>query len=272
MAQHVAANPPADTADLIANAVTSPETSLILRQILEAALANSPGASWAAQAHALLANILMNDYLNWWNKAGQAELQAAQTAAAQAGSLVLAQHAQGLIHRALARSAGGNALAEHKKARVLFRAAKRREDGFARAHAQFGNQKILLGRASEAHAPLDRARNLNPHHPASGYFDWAEGRAYFQEEIWSDAIVWLTKSVAALSTVWYNRCYLAAAQDAANQAAAAQQTMTDFLNDGRFDKTTFDRIVPSLQPNGQDPSTVARARRRVLAFVQKSLS
>ena len=43
MAQHVAANPPADTADLIANAVTSPETSLILRQILEAAIHGNLG-------------------------------------------------------------------------------------------------------------------------------------------------------------------------------------------------------------------------------------
>lgn len=258
-----------DSVDPISNAVVNPEASLFIRQILTTARTTGFDARWKGEALALLANVLMNDYLNWWNNADLKELKDAKDAVDEAMKLhppgqwlPLVHHAQGLIHRANR---------QHKPALTEFRRARSLNSGLARAHAQFANQKILLGRESEAHAPLDRARELNPHHPASGYFYWADGRAYFQEMIWSNAIYWLKKSVKALPTVWYNRCYLAAAQDAVGRANAAQQTMQDFINNTRFDQATLSRIVPSLQPNSNDPSTVATARKRVLDFVKQYL-
>lgn len=185
----VLVNSIANTADPISDAVLSPQGSLTVRQMLQAALANSPSASasasWVPQAQALLANVLMNDVLNQWNDAGQAEIAAAEVLASKAGNIPPAHHAQGLIYRARR---------EHKLARQAFKRARDGDPGSARAHAQFGNQKTLLGREQEAHAPLDRARSLSPNHPASGYFYWGEGRAYFQEERWSNAINWLRMS------------------------------------------------------------------------------
>ncbi len=262
MAQHMAANSAADTGDLISNAVVSPEASLFVRQILQSALAASARGApppWAAEASALLANVLMNDYLNWWNKAGPSELAAAQTAVNQAGNHPLAYHAQGLICRAQK---------QHHDAMRAFRTAGHLDYGFARGHAQFGNQKVLLGRESEAYAPLDRAMKLSPRHPASGYFYWGEGRAYFQETLWYNAINWLKMSVDALPTVWYNRCYLAPAQDSAGDAenkACARQTMHDFLK--LFRKSGLGRAVTALTPNSSDPVTVAAARKRVHDFL-----
>ncbi len=263
MAHAMTSHLSADTGDLISNAVVSPEASFFIRQILQSALALSPGsaaAPWAAEASALLANVLMNDYLNWWNAADQNERQKeltdAQNAVQQAGNSALAYHARGLICRAQK---------DHHGAMRAFRTARSLDNRFARVHAQFGNQKILLGRESEAHAPLDRAMKLSPNHPASGYFYWGEGRAYFQETLWHNAISWLKMSVAALPTVWYNRCYLAAALDSVGYKPVAQETMRDFLN--LFDRTTLARAVASLQPNSSDPSTVTAARQRVHDFL-----
>lgn len=258
----------AGTGDPISNAVSSPEASLFTRNILEAALAAGP-ASWTQDAMILLANVLMNDYLNWWNGAGASELRAAEdwlrqatAISASGGAPALLYHAQGLLYRANRN---------HKPALAAFRSARNFDLRFARAHAQFGNQKILLGRESEAHAPLDSARALNPHHLAIGYVYWADGRAYFQERLWRNAVYWLRKSVVVLRTVWYNRCYLAAALDAAGDPAGARQVMDDFKTAPGFDPDTYRRIVPSLQPNAADPPTVAAARQTVLDFVKQYL-
>jgi tetratricopeptide (TPR) repeat protein len=260
-------NPSADTADAVSNAVVTPEASLFIREILEKALTNPVGVAprWAAQAWALLANVLMNDYLNWWNYAGFEELRKADDATQNAltfnANLPFALHAQGLIYRARR---------QHNTARKAFRTAKRLTAGFARAHAQFANQKVLLGQESEAHAPFDRARSLNPRHPATGYFNWGDGRAYFQEKNWSEAIKFLRMSVEELPTVWYNRCYLAAAQDSSpvvSEKRDASRTMNDFIN--CFGRPVLIRAVASLQPNPSDPGSVATARQTVLNFIQK---
>ncbi len=96
-------------ADPVSNAVLSPEASRFTRDILENALDNPPAASasWRPTAHALLANVLMNDVMNSWNSAGQGEISDAQTHVDEAINanppnpvMALAQHAQGLIHRA----------------------------------------------------------------------------------------------------------------------------------------------------------------------------
>ena len=260
---------PADTADAVANAVVTPEASLFIREILEKALTNPVGVAprWAADAWALLANVLLNDYLNWWNDAGLEELRKADDAAQNARALKpdvpFAHHAVGLVYRARRH---------HNAARKAFRTAKRLNSGFARGHAQFGNQKAFLNQLDEVQDPLDKAIQLNPHHPARGYFYWGKGRGYFQQAVgsnapadWANAVKWLQESVDALPTVWYNRCYLAAAQDSAGNKAVAQQTIQDFIKDPRFDQATFTRIK-QLKPDPKDP-----VRRRVLDFVQPLL-
>lgn len=259
------ANSVVDTADAVANAVITPQVSLFIREILEKALTNPMGVAprWEPDAWALLANVLLNDYLNWWNYAGLAELRKADDAAQNAlkldPHLPFAHHAVGMVYRAKG---------DHNAARKAFRKAKQLDPGFARVHAQFGNQKAFLDRLDEVQDPLDEAMRLSPRHPASGYFYWAKGRGYFQEAHWSAAIEWLKKSVEALPTVWYNRCYLAAAQNQSSDSiikAEAQQTIRDFINDPRFDQATYTRIK-QLKPDPKDP-----ARKSVLDFVQPLL-
>jgi len=256
------ANSAADTGDPVSNAVVNPEASLFIREILEKALTNPVGVAprWLADAWALLANVLMNDYLNWWNDAGPEELKkadnAVQNALALNSELAFAHHVKGLIYRARGQS---------KEALRAFRKAKHLDSGFARAHAQFGNQKASLARENEVQDPLTKAMQLSPRHPASGYFYWGKGRAFFQQGDWPVAIEWLIKSVDALPTVWYNRCYLACARHNNGDIDAARQIMADFINDPRFAQATFTRIK-QLRPDPNDP-----ARKRVLDFVQPLL-
>jgi tetratricopeptide (TPR) repeat protein len=260
--------PGADTADALENSVTTPEASLFIREILEKALTNPVGVAprWAADAWALLANVLLNDYLNWWNDAGLEELRradhAAQNALALGPNSPFAYHAVGLVCRARRR---------HNAARKAFRKAKRLDPEFARGHAQFGNQKAYMNRLDEVQAPLDTAINLSPCHPARGYFYWGKGRGYFLQAVgsnaprdWADAVKWLKKSVDALPTVWYNRCYLAAAQAVVDKAAG-KQNIRDFIIDKRFDQATLTRIK-QLKPDPSDP-----ARKAMLDFVQALL-
>jgi hypothetical protein len=260
----------ADTADPVANAVISPAASLFVRQLLQNAIANAAGTSpgWIAEAWALLANVLMNDYLNWWNNAGDSELTDALNAAAQAINLnppnptrALAKHAQGLISRATRNPPS------QQSALASFEEATRLAPGFARAQAQVGNQKVLLGNERASHDDFRNARNLAARHPALGYVDWGEGRAFFQEQNWPAAVTLLTASIAELPTVWYNRCYLAAAQASNGDLNAANSTMQDFLND--FGRPTLERAVTALQPRTDDPTTVAAARRAILDFIQR---
>lgn len=253
-------------ADPLSSAVTSPEASLSLRQILQAALGSAgvATASWAPQAQALLANLLMNDYFNSWNQPVDVNLaQNAVNEAMAAPGLsdpvsALAHHAQGLVLRAQG---------DQKSALASFEEARRLDPGFARAHAQAGNQKVRLGQEKNSHDDFQTARNLAPHHPASGYFDWGEGRACFQEQNWPQAIDLLMTSVETLGKVWYNRCYLAAAQEAAGDTAAAKQTKANLVN--QLGASALARAINSLQPNASDPPTVAAARKRVLDFLQR---
>jgi adenylate cyclase len=260
-------NVAAIAADPITNAVVSPEASLVARDLLRMVLAKSAGLppDWVAELKALLANVLMNDVLNWWNGAGADELNEANLAADDAIKLnpksARAHHAKGLVH---------SARRHHDDARRAFRLAKQLDRGFARGHAQFGNQKSFLGRLDEVQDPLDKAIRLSPGDPASGYFYWGKGRGYFEAAVrsnaksdWSNAIDCLRKSVEELPTVWYNRCYLSAAQNSNGDPTGAEDTIDEFK--AKFDRNTFDRIK-DLNPDPKDP-----ARKEMLDFVQPRL-
>lgn len=256
-------NKASDTADLVSNAFANPQFSLMLRQILQAALGSSSAAaaSWAPEAQALLANVIMNDNLNWWNLSNPVDPKVVQNYITQAlssasqATQARAHLAQGLVHRANRK---------HPDALRRFQQAIDLDGGFARAYAQIGNQYVRLGEEKKSYPFFWMARKLAPNHPACGYFDWGEGRAYFQEEKWLEAINSLSASVKNLSTVWYNRCYLAAAQDAAGLTGVGLKTITDFVNDPQFQKT-FSKIKALPQP---DPSTpVGAGWKRVLEYV-----
>jgi tetratricopeptide (TPR) repeat protein len=246
--------------------VLSPEASFFTRELLQNALANpaAAGAGWRATAQALLANVLMNDFLNGWNNAGQAERAAAQNAVNLAGNSALAHHAQGLIHRAARPNPN------HAGAVAAFRQALNLEPDFARAQVQLANELVLSGgNTNQARAQIQTAINQNPLHPASGYFYWAMGRAYFVDQDWPNAIKWLSKSVSALPTVTYNRAYLAAAKQHSGNIRGAKITLRQFINNPRFGNPQLGNqkvqtIVPGAAANpNNDPVVAARQNLRV---------
>jgi len=163
-------------ANTASDALVTPETSLFLQEMLEKALANPVGVAprWAAEAWALLANILVNNYLHSWNYAGRVELnkaeQAVENALALNSELALAYHAKGLILRA--RGAHDGAFDAFEKAVEL-------DPDFARAHAQKGNELILRGQPADALPCVQRAIDLSPNDVALGIFYWIRGRAHF---------------------------------------------------------------------------------------------
>jgi tetratricopeptide (TPR) repeat protein len=279
-----------DSADPIANAVLSENSSRFFRLALQAALSNpSPPLppEYINVAQALLANVIMNDVLNWWNEdllQGGDAVQTSQTAFGYADQVInstpppsnsvlaLAYHARGLAKRTLKDPQG--ALND-------FEQAVRQDGNFARAYAQVGNQKTLNGRLDphqdNPHGDFKNAKDLNPNHPANAYFDWGEGRLYFVEACsdprpdWSNAIGCLKSSIKALSGVWYNYVYLAAAQDAAHQSSDAGQTMTDFSNNftnlGKDPKAMLQRAATVLFV--ANPTTPGEtARRKVYDFLR----
>jgi tetratricopeptide (TPR) repeat protein len=268
------ATAPAGIVDPISDVAVSPEASLLARNFLKMVLAISAGAppDLVATMKGLLANVMMNDYSNWWNPAFPVKVADAQNIIDEAMKLnpsnpvrALVCHAQGLVHRANGKQ---------ELARKAFREAKVLNSGFARAHAQFGNQKSYLGRLDEVQAPLNTAISLGQS-PSRGYFYWGKGRGFFQQAVQSnaqsdrsEAIDCLQRSVDTLPSVWYNRCYLAAVQDAAGDATAARRTMQDFLNDQRFGRSVLAQAVAALtNPTGD--ATMDALRQKVHDFLSQ---
>jgi tetratricopeptide (TPR) repeat protein len=172
-------------ANAASNGLITPETSRFLREILQKALRNPVGVAprWVAEAWALLANILVNDYLHSWNHAGRVELNEAEEAMENAlaidPQLALAHHSNGLIHRARG---------DHQAALDAFTQAVQFDPRFARALAQQANELTLLGRPQEALPRVEEAIKLDPHDPALGIFYWVKGRAHFFAGQYKEAI------------------------------------------------------------------------------------
>lgn len=253
MSEHTATAPAADSTDPLSDAVISPAASGFLRAILEKAIGNPKGLDRAhlANAQALLANLIMNDYFNHWNdptpdQVGKAE-DAALAALRLASKLPLAHHALGLIHRARG---------EHDAARKAFEQAVANDPGFARAHAQLGNQEMLCKNFKKAFDHVNHAIELNPHHPAIGYFYWAKGRIFLQQEDWPQAIHWLQRSVEALPNVWYNQAYLAYAQEQHKHSNAAE-TRRKLTGNALFHKKLAD-LGSSRKETADDPGAKMR--------------
>jgi adenylate cyclase len=247
-------------ADAASNALVAPESSRFIREILEIALTNPVGVAprWSADAWALLANVLVNDYLHHWNHAGEAELtkaeEAVQNALAMAPKLALAHHANGLIYRARGK---------HQAAFDAFARAVESEPAFARAQAQKGNQLVLLGKPKDALPYVDEAIKLSPHDQALGIFYWIKGRAHFFAEEFDAAIPALQKSVDIHPTVWYNWLYLVSAHALLPSGTGikdAKEILEQFSRQPKFGKLTLKDVIEYEEANPNSDAAVIKAR------------
>jgi tetratricopeptide (TPR) repeat protein len=257
-------------ANAASNALITPQTSLFFREILEKALANPVGIAprWAAEAWALLANLLVNDFLHSWNHAGEVELNEAEDAMRNAlaidRSLTLAHHAKGLIYRAR-----GN----HQAAYDAFARAVELDQNFARAHAQLGNEWTLLGKPAEALACVNEAIRLSPYDPASGTFYWIKGRAHFvaaqsddesnKDGQYAAAVRSLRESVERLPTFWYNWAYLISAYVALGQNENAESILYQFRSQSQFRELTLKEVKRYEKADPDDKPLIIKARRAV---------
>lgn len=244
-----------DIGDMLADAFVTPEASHFFQKVLAKALHGEPNLSDQDSAHAsaLLANLLVNDHLNGWdtseNLVKRAEKALQEARARDTGKhAAFIRHVQGLIHRADEA---------HENACTIFQEAVDSGRGFARFHAQLGNQKLRYGEVESAHKHVDEAIRLSPHHPACGYFYWVKGRAFFQEEKWDEAVEWLKKSVDALPTVWYNRAYLASALHHAAEAVRGT------IEQQKGGSNKLRELTSDIEAKGGEHERVAGARRNL---------
>jgi tetratricopeptide (TPR) repeat protein len=170
-----------------------------------------------AEAWALLADLLISDYLHGWNGAGGGERQAAERAADEALKLnpghALAHYAKGLVFR----SKG-----QHDKAIQEFDAAIAADARFAAAFAQKAGALLSEGDAAGALALINQAIGMVvPGHQSLGAFHWIRGRICFFKKDYPEAIKSLKASVGLRKKDWYNRAYLAAAYFLNNDANSA---------------------------------------------------
>jgi tetratricopeptide (TPR) repeat protein len=124
-----------------------------------------------AVAWALLANVLISDYLNRWNEAGAGGnlgdnlLTDAETAVGKALNLddtfALAHYANGLVLRARGRCT---------EALHAFERAINLDSTFARAYAQKGSELINDGEFDDALTEIDKAIKAGPADPSLGMF------------------------------------------------------------------------------------------------------
>jgi adenylate cyclase len=194
--------------------IPTPEKSLEARHHAEAGLQADPEN---ARLWALLANVLMSDYLNAWNSAGMAEVNRAEHAADKAISLdpnvAVAHYARGFVRRVRA---------DHKAALAAFEEAIRLDPNFARAYAQLANELVFLGRAKDAIPMAEEAARLSPKDPSIGVFRWVKGRAYFSLGDYPNAIKWLDESVNLRPNLWFSQAWLTAAYALNNQDSEAR--------------------------------------------------
>jgi adenylate cyclase len=188
----------------------TPENSLAARKHLEESVRLNPQSADSWSHLALL--LVGYDYLNHWNEAkgsptGAKDLLLRGEAALQEAlnidpSNPVAHFADGFIRRAKG---------DHDGALDSFDRTVQLDPNFASAWVQKANQLVMVGRPKEAPPLALKAIGLSPRDPAIGAFYWVLGRAYFVMRDYTDAVVWLRKSVAMRPNLWYNRAHLLAA-------------------------------------------------------------
>lgn len=187
-----------------------------------------------AAALSVLADVLVSDYLNLWNKAGAPELAEARKAVDAAlkidERIPLAHYADAFIHRAHG---------EHQAAFDSFDLAIRYDPDFARAYAQKGAEQINLGHPERAEELVKTAMQLSRQDSSLGVFYWILGRAKFFADLLRDAIPNLEQSIQWRPDLWYNRLYLVSAYALINDKANAARVLKDFQDYPLFRNQKF---------------------------------
>jgi tetratricopeptide (TPR) repeat protein len=247
-----------DQSRAIQGRVMTPENSLLIRELLERALADPIGVAprRVAETFCFLSEVLMCDYLNRWNDSGSAELAEAKKAVEQALEIVpdlaAGHYASGLVHRANGA---------HDAALAAFSRTVELNPEFALAHAQQGAQLIYTGRPLEARQPIETAIRISrPDHPSRPMFYWYLGRAHFVSGNYVEAIKSLQQSVEGRSNIWYNHLHLVSAYALTNDNEAAAGALRNF--DDRFPNYTVTRVIHNEQANPHSNPTMLAARDR----------
>jgi class 3 adenylate cyclase/TolB-like protein/Tfp pilus assembly protein PilF len=251
----------ADAVDLRLRAVglylsgITPENTLEARRLLTESVRLDPNS---AESWAWLADLIVSDYLNRWNKTGKDQLQEAEAAAMRAlaldSNLALAHYARGFIYRTKG---------EHDMALDAFVRATKANPNFARAYAQQGNQLINIGRPEQAAPLVDKALHLSPRDPSLGTFHWILGRAHFFAGNYAAAIAPLRQSVEVRPTAWFNRLYLVAAYALTGQKEAAKKALEEFQRIPQFGGYTLARVRTEESTNPNDHPTVVGGRQKL---------
>jgi len=222
-----------------------------------------------AVAWALLANVLISDYLNRWNEAGTGGspgdnlLTDAETAVGKAlnldDSFALAHYANGLVLRARGRCT---------EALHAFERAIKYDPMFARAYAQKGSELINDGQFDDALKEIDKAIKAGPADPSLGMFYWNRGRAYFFKEQYDNAIAALNEAVKLRSNLWHNELYLAAAYWKFNDQNNATKILQNFLR--KNPGFTVERVISREKANPSKDQKVKEGRDRFHEALEKS--
>lgn len=207
-----------------------------------------------AEAWALLADLLVSDYLHGWNGAGPAERQAAERAADDAltlnPQLALAHYAKGFVFRTRG---------QHDKARDAFDQAIAADPQFAAAYAQKANELLSLDQPTDALTLIDQAISMvTPGHASLGTFHWIRGRALFFVDKHQEAIGPLAESVRLRPDDWYNRLYQVAALFLSGDPTAAKDALREF--DRRFPGYTVARVKRNEGANPHSHPGFAKMR------------
>jgi adenylate cyclase len=198
-----------DAADLRLRAMAylteneTPESSFAARKSLEASLAIEPQN---AESLSQLALVLVRECLHNWNYITRKDLDRAEEALQKAfaidRSIAIAHLADGFIRRLRGDEQG---------ALDAFDQALELNPNLALASAEKGIQLILVGRAKEAPALVEKAIATSPRDPALWLFYHMMGRAYFATGDYDKSINWLQKSVQLQPTFWASRMHLISA-------------------------------------------------------------
>lgn len=242
----------------------TPIKSLAARRDAEEAIRLDPGS---AESWALLANVLVSDYLNRWNGAGKREVERAKEALQQAlsldSSVPLAHYAAGFIRRVDG---------DHEGALYELDEAIRLNPNFARAYAQKANELMFLGRPVEAVPVAEKAVRLSPRDPSIGVFYWVIGRAYFAQANYQEAARWLEKSVVERPNLWFNRAWLIGAYSLSGHDKEARHVLDQFRK--AFPDYTLAHIaeIYGKEARHDNPSIQAAAQKLYTGLRQAGLS
>ena len=210
----------------------TPANYLAARAHAEECLKGDPAS---AECWALLARVLMGEYLSGWNNVGPEGVKKAEEAYQHALAIdpsnAGAHLAAGNVHHVRGDYLG--ALAAFDQAIVL-------DPNFTVAHAQKSRELLYLGRSSEAATALNKAISLSPDDPFIGFFHWGLGRIFFAEGNYKEAAVWLEKSVEEKPNVWYNRAWLISANALIGRNSEASVYLEDFRK--KFPAYTLPKI------------------------------